>query len=84
MFLNLNNGSCNSVKNKTFRITNSDINGEKAVAILKSLLKHDVRILEFSNCEIGNKGMIAVAKFILEVPLVEILLSNNQIGKYVQ
>lgn len=59
---------------------NSDINGEKTVAILKALLKQKIRILEFSNCKIGDKGAIAVAKFILEVPTSELVLSNNRIG----
>lgn len=63
---------------------NSDINGEKAVAILKAVLKHDLQILEFSSCTIGDKGMTAVAKLILDVPIAEIILPNNQIGKYQQ
>lgn len=64
-----------------FRIKNSDINGEKAVLILKSLLKLNMKIIEFSNCKISDLGMIAVAKLILDVPVQEILLPNNQIGK---
>lgn len=65
-----------------FRIQNSDINGEGTGNILKSLLKHNIKILEFSNCRIADKGMITISKFILDVPVLEIQLPNNKISKY--
>lgn len=48
--------------------------------ILKALLKHDIRILDFYHCKIANKGALAVSKFILEVPVKELILANNRIG----
>ncbi|CAH1997484.1 unnamed protein product [Acanthoscelides obtectus] len=53
------------------RITNSDINCEKAILILTSLLKHPLRILHLSHCKIGNRGTLAIVKFALEVPVEE-------------
>lgn len=41
-----------------------------------------MKIIEFSNCKLADKGMIAISKFILDVQVHEIQLSNNKIGKY--
>nr|CAH7743601.1 unnamed protein product [Callosobruchus chinensis] len=62
------------------RITNSDINCEKLILILKALLKHPLRTLDFSHCKIGNKGVLAIARFALEVPVEEMFLINNRFG----
>lgn len=62
---------------------NSDINGEKTIGILKALLKQNIKVLEFSNCKIGDRGMYAVSKFILDVPVTEVCLPNNKIGKFI-
>ncbi|KAJ8981721.1 hypothetical protein NQ317_003786 [Molorchus minor] len=57
-----------------------DINCEKLITILKSLLKHEIRVLDFSHCKIGDRGATAIAKFSLEVPVEKVNLSNNKIG----
>nr|CAI5822195.1 unnamed protein product [Callosobruchus analis] len=62
------------------RITNSDINCEKVIPILKAVLKHPLRVLDLSHCKIGNKGVLAIARFALEVPIEELFLINNRFG----
>ncbi|XP_066255161.1 dynein regulatory complex subunit 5 [Euwallacea similis] len=61
-------------------ITNSDIDCEKLIHILKPLLKHDVITLDFSRCKIGDKALIALSKFVLERPVRELYIANNRIG----
>lgn len=62
-------------------ITDSDLNCEKLIIILKSLLDNPVlQVLELSKCKIGDKGMVALCKFILENSVKEINLNNNRIG----
>ncbi|XP_050306843.1 dynein regulatory complex subunit 5-like [Anthonomus grandis grandis] len=68
------------IRLKVLRITNSDIECEKTRIILKSLLKHDLQILDFSHCKIGNRGATTLAKFFLENTLMEAYLANNRIG----
>lgn len=73
------------VKMIFFSITDSDINCEKLIIILKSLLDNPVlQVLNLSKCKIGDKGMVALCKFILENSLKEINLNNNRIGSSAQ
>ncbi|CAG9771194.1 unnamed protein product [Ceutorhynchus assimilis] len=68
------------IRLQTLRITNSDINCDKALIILKSLLKHDLEILDFSHCKVGDRGATALAKFSMENGVNEVYLANNRIG----
>nr|XP_015836066.1 PREDICTED: T-complex-associated testis-expressed protein 1 isoform X2 [Tribolium castaneum] len=63
-----------------FRLRNSDIDDEKAVVILKSLLKHELETLDFSHCRIRDYGAVAISKFCLENSVTNLILTNNRIG----
>ncbi|XP_066143294.1 dynein regulatory complex subunit 5 [Euwallacea fornicatus] len=61
-------------------ITNSDIDCEKLILILKPLLKHDVTTLDFSRCKIGDEALIALSKLVLERGVKELYVANNRFG----
>ncbi|KAJ3654632.1 hypothetical protein Zmor_013807 [Zophobas morio] len=66
---------------KIFRLRNSDIDDEKMIRILKSLLKHDeLHTLDFSHCKISDEGGVALSKFCLLNSVNTLVLANNQIG----
>ncbi|XP_044267221.1 dynein regulatory complex subunit 5-like [Tribolium madens] len=67
-------------KLRCFRLKNSDIDDEKAVIILKSLLKHELETLDFSHCRIRDYGAVAISKFCLENSVSNLILTNNRIG----
>ncbi|RZC32807.1 NLRC3-like [Asbolus verrucosus] len=68
-------------KLKVFRLRNSDIDDEKTIILLKSLLKHeDLQILDFSHCQISDDGAVALSKFSLQNTMTDLILANNEIG----
>ncbi|KAF7270060.1 dynein regulatory complex subunit 5-like [Rhynchophorus ferrugineus] len=68
------------IRLRIIRIRNSDIDCDKAIILLKALLKHDLEILDLSHCKIGNKGALGISKFTLENSVKEVILVNNRIG----
>ncbi|ERL90899.1 hypothetical protein D910_08244, partial [Dendroctonus ponderosae] len=61
------------------RLTDSDIDCDKAIIILKALCKHDLAVLDLSHCKIGDRGAVAIARFTTLCPVRELYLVNNRI-----
>uniref|UniRef100_A0AAR5Q2L6 Uncharacterized protein n=1 Tax=Dendroctonus ponderosae TaxID=77166 RepID=A0AAR5Q2L6_DENPD len=71
-----------NIRLQELRLTDSDIDCDKAIIILKALCKHDLAVLDLSHCKIGDRGAVAIARFTTLCPVRELYLVNNRIGKY--
>ncbi|XP_023705077.1 dynein regulatory complex subunit 5 [Cryptotermes secundus] len=76
--LGLNSANCL----KTFRIHRSTLDDARVSILLQHIMRNTtINRLDFSHCEIGDQGALAIGKLLTVHPaLEELILCNNKIG----